>query len=39
MLDRGEDGWVQVRQAYKGSARNSYFADLRKFFRETGYIR
>ncbi|KAF3888390.1 MULTISPECIES: hypothetical protein [Nostocales] len=38
MLGQGEDGWVQVRQAYKGRDRNSYFADLRKFLRETGYI-
>ncbi|MUG94700.1 hypothetical protein F7734_20970 [Scytonema sp. UIC 10036] len=39
MLGQGEDGWMQVRQAYKGRDRNSYFADLRKFLRETGYIR
>lgn len=39
MLGQGEDGWQKVKQAYKGSDRNQYFAELRKFLRETGYIK
>jgi hypothetical protein len=39
MLGQGEDGWQKVKQAYKASDRNKYFADLRKFLRETGYIK
>jgi hypothetical protein len=46
MLGQGEDGWKRVRQAYNKSdasgglrQRAQYFADLRKFLRETGYIK
>jgi len=39
LLGQGEDGWKRVRQAYTKSDRHQYFADLRKFLRETGYIR
>ncbi len=37
MLGQGQDGWQRVKQAYKGRDRAQYFADLRKFLRETGY--
>jgi hypothetical protein len=39
LLGQGEDGWRQVKQAYKKSDRNQFFADLRKFLRETGYMK
>ncbi|WP_193195233.1 hypothetical protein [Nostoc sp. MG11] len=39
MLGQGQDGWQRVQQAYKGRDRTKYFADLRKFLRETGYIK
>ncbi|MCX7593557.1 MAG: hypothetical protein N2235_07325 [Fischerella sp.] len=39
MLGQGQDGWQKVKQAYKGRDRTRYFADLRKFLRETGYIK
>jgi hypothetical protein len=39
LLGQGEDGWKRVRQAYKKSDRNQYFADVRKFLRETGYMK
>ncbi|MEJ6484484.1 hypothetical protein N0Y54_24740 [Nostoc punctiforme UO1] len=39
LLGQGEDGWQRVQQAYKKSDRTKYFADLRKFLRETGYIK
>ncbi|MBD2447299.1 hypothetical protein H6G76_08985 [Nostoc sp. FACHB-152] len=46
LLGQGEDGWKRVRQAYTKSdasgglrQRNQYFADVRKFLRETGYIK
>jgi len=38
LLGQGQDGWQRVQQAYKKSERTKYFADLRKFLRETGYI-
>ncbi|WP_334913726.1 hypothetical protein [Nostoc sp.] len=39
LLGQGQDGWQRVQQAYKKSDRTKYFADLRKFLRETGYIK
>lgn len=39
MLNQGQDGWRQVQQAYKKSDRAQFFTDLRKFLRETGYIK
>ncbi|MBD2496443.1 hypothetical protein [Nostoc sp. FACHB-280] len=39
LLGQAEDGWKRVRQAYTKSDRAQYFADLRKFFRETGYLK
>ncbi|MBD2435472.1 hypothetical protein [Nostoc sp. FACHB-110] len=39
LLGQGEDGWKRVKQVYKSSNRNQYFADVRKFLRETGYIK
>ncbi|MBH8561303.1 hypothetical protein I8748_03780 [Nostoc sp. CENA67] len=39
LLGQGQDGWKRVQQAYKKSDRNQYFADLRKFLGETGYIK
>ncbi|WP_026734004.1 hypothetical protein [Fischerella sp. PCC 9605] len=39
MLGQGQDGWQKVKQAYKGRDRTRYFADLRKFLRETGYMK
>ncbi|MBD2593414.1 hypothetical protein H6G74_03610 [Nostoc spongiaeforme FACHB-130] len=39
LLGQGEDGWKRVRQAYTKSDRAQYFADLRKFLRETGYMK
>lgn len=39
LLGQGKDGWRRVQQVYKKSDRNKYFADLRKFLRETGYTR
>jgi hypothetical protein len=39
LLGQGQDGWQRVQQAYKKSDRTQYFADLRKFLRETGYIK
>ena len=38
LLGQSEDGWQRVRQAYQESDRESFFADLRKFLQETGYI-
>ncbi|WP_334843733.1 hypothetical protein [Nostoc sp.] len=39
LLGQGQDGWQRVQQAYKKSDRTKYLADLRKFLRETGYIK
>ncbi|EKF04018.1 MULTISPECIES: hypothetical protein [unclassified Tolypothrix] len=39
MLGQGQQGWQQVQQAYKKSDRNQFFTELRKFLRETGYIK
>ncbi|WP_256874547.1 hypothetical protein [Nostoc sp. C057] len=39
LLNQGQDGWQRVQQAYKKSDRTKFFADLRKFLRETGYIK
>lgn len=39
LLGQGQDGWQRVQQAYKKSDRTKYFADLRKFLRETGYLK
>ncbi|MEH2122793.1 hypothetical protein [Nostoc sp.] len=47
LLNQGQDGWGRVQQAYKKSEspsetlreRTKFFADLRKFLRETGYIK
>ncbi|MBH8573476.1 hypothetical protein I8752_10700 [Nostocaceae cyanobacterium CENA369] len=39
LLGQGQDGWQRVQQVYKKSDRTKFFADLRKFLRETGYIR
>ncbi|MBW4615453.1 MAG: hypothetical protein KME21_19680 [Desmonostoc vinosum HA7617-LM4] len=39
LLNQGQDGWQRLQKAYKKSDRNKYFADLRKFLRETRYIK
>jgi hypothetical protein len=39
LLGQEQDGWQRVQQAYKKSDRTKYLADLRKFLRETGYIK
>jgi hypothetical protein len=39
LLGQGEDGWQKVRQAYQGGDRTKFFADVRRFLRETGYVR
>lgn len=38
LLGQGQDGWQKVQQAYKGSDRQQFFTELRRFLRETGYI-
>jgi hypothetical protein len=39
LLGQGQDGWQRVQQAYKKSDRAQYFAQLRKFLRESGYMK
>ncbi|MBD2165684.1 hypothetical protein H6G04_14900 [Calothrix membranacea FACHB-236] len=39
MLGQGQQGWQQVQQAYKKSDRTQFFTELRKFLRETGYVK
>ncbi|MBW4557518.1 MAG: hypothetical protein KME59_16570 [Trichormus sp. ATA11-4-KO1] len=39
MLGQEQDGWQRVQQAYKQSDRTQFFASLRQFLRETGYIK
>ncbi|WP_225894383.1 hypothetical protein [Atlanticothrix silvestris] len=39
LLGQGQDGWKRVQQTYQKSDRLQYFADLRKFLRETGYTK
>ncbi|WP_414543684.1 hypothetical protein [Nostoc sp. CCY0012] len=39
MIGQEKDGWQRVQQVYKQSDRTQFFADLRKFLRETGYIK
>ncbi|WGV25447.1 hypothetical protein [Halotia branconii] len=39
LLGQGQDGWQRVQQAYQKSDRLQYFANLRKFLRETGYTK
>lgn len=34
-----QDRRQRVQQVYKKSDRNQYFAELRKFLRETGYVK
>ena len=38
LLGQGADGWQRVQQAYQESDRNQFFADLRQFLQEGGYI-
>lgn len=39
LLGQGEDGWQKLWQAYRLRNREQFFSDLRKFLKETGYIR
>ncbi|HEY9800214.1 MAG TPA: hypothetical protein V6D25_07635 [Leptolyngbyaceae cyanobacterium] len=39
LLGQAQEGWRRVQQAYTNSDRSQYFAELRKFLRETGYSR
>ncbi|MDZ8050014.1 MAG: hypothetical protein RMX68_030900 [Aulosira sp. ZfuVER01] len=39
MLGQEQDGWQRVQQAYKKSDHSQFFAELRKFLRETGYVK
>jgi hypothetical protein len=38
-LGESVDGWKRVKQVYKAQDKEQYFAALRKFLRETGYIK
>lgn len=38
LLGQEADGWQRVQQAYQRSDRLEFFADLRQFLRETGYM-
>lgn len=37
LLGRGDEGWRQVRQAYRGRDRNQFFANLGPFLQKHGY--
>ncbi|QLE58435.1 hypothetical protein [Nostoc sp. TCL26-01] len=39
LLGQGQDGWRRVQQVYRKSDKAQYFAQLRKFLRETGYAK
>ena len=39
MLGQQKEAWQQVEQVYKESDRSKYFAQVRKFLRETGYVK
>jgi hypothetical protein len=39
LLGESADGWKRVKQVYKAKDREQYFAAVRKFLRETGYIK
>jgi hypothetical protein len=39
LLNQGQDGWKKLQQNYKGSDRAQFFAEVRKFLRQTGYIK
>ncbi|PSB02049.1 hypothetical protein [Merismopedia glauca] len=39
LLGESVDGWKRVKQVYKASDRDQYFAAVRKFLGETGYLK
>jgi hypothetical protein len=39
MLGKEQEGWQRVEQAYRRQDREKYFAHVREFLRQTGYVR
>ncbi|MBW4526786.1 MAG: hypothetical protein KME18_16630 [Phormidium tanganyikae FI6-MK23] len=39
LLGQQEDGWNQLRKVYQESDREEFFGSLRKFLKETGYVK